>query len=63
MGSCRQFEHDLTFYVVVYVQHICRAGRDGLPSQPTMYCNATDVASNVKHLSPEIRGYYESTTC
>lgn len=49
--------------VAGYIQESGRAGRDGEHAVATIYCNASDLAPNVTHLSDEMRDYCKTTRC
>ena len=46
-----------------YMQEIGRSGRDGEQASATLYYNASDIATNKKHLTKEVREYCQLKTC
>ena len=46
-----------------YIQQIGRAGRVGQPSTAVLYCNASDIASNVPDIQNNIITYCKTSGC
>ncbi|XP_046557303.1 putative ATP-dependent DNA helicase Q1 [Haliotis rubra] len=46
-----------------YLQETGRAGRDGEHAEAIMYMNKSDIASNVKHLSKEMKDFCTTSKC
>lgn len=53
----------MKFLLAAYIQESGRAGRDGDQAEATIFCNASDLASNVTHLSDEMRDFCRTKDC
>lgn len=49
--------------IAVLVQEFGRAGRDGLRASSTVFFNSSDISSNAKGMSADIKNYCLSTEC
>ena len=49
--------------VLAYFQEVGRCGRDGLQAEAVMFFNSNDIATNVAHMSTDMREYCLLSTC